>query len=244
MEPLFLGRGAGFNPMEGNTSAYFIEDKKLFLIDCGESVFGKIIELDLLKDIDEINIMITHTHSDHIGSLASLIMYCYYEKKMPVNIIKNKDLKHIPMIDMILANSGCLNGAYKYIDEEEFDNKFKLFNSIRYRETVHVKNLPCYSLTFETNQGIIYYTGDTSDINPIKELIDENKEIDKLYIDTNSLDKDNGHLYIGILDREIPYEYKNKIYCMHVNNKECIEMARGLGFNVVEVKRKEEEIEN
>ena len=41
MELKFLGRGAAFNPKEGNTSAWFIENNELFLIDCGESVYRK-----------------------------------------------------------------------------------------------------------------------------------------------------------------------------------------------------------
>ena len=87
MKLKFLGRGAAFNPKEGNTSAYFIENNQLFLIDCGESIFEKLVELDLLNDIESINLMITHTHSDHIGSLGSLVMYAYYTLKRPLNII-------------------------------------------------------------------------------------------------------------------------------------------------------------
>lgn len=57
----FLGRGSAFNPKEGNTSAYFIDNNQLFLIDCGETVFEKLVDSDLLKNIDSINLMITHT---------------------------------------------------------------------------------------------------------------------------------------------------------------------------------------
>ena len=87
MELIFLGRGAAFNPKEGNTSAYFIEGRELFLIDCGESVFSKLMELDLLNEIDRVNLLITHTHSDHIGSLGSLVMYSFYVLQKPLNII-------------------------------------------------------------------------------------------------------------------------------------------------------------
>ncbi len=45
MELTFLGRGAAFNPKEGNNSAYFIEKDELFLIDCGERIFDKLIDL-------------------------------------------------------------------------------------------------------------------------------------------------------------------------------------------------------
>ena len=65
MELKFLGRGAAFNPKEGNNSAYFIENNQLFLIDCGESIFERLFENGLLKSVESINLMITHTHYDH-----------------------------------------------------------------------------------------------------------------------------------------------------------------------------------
>lgn len=74
MDLQFLGRGASFNPKEGNNSAYFIENRQLFLIDCGESIFERLVENGLLEDVDAINLMITHTHSDHVGSLGTLAM--------------------------------------------------------------------------------------------------------------------------------------------------------------------------
>ena len=73
MELKFLGRGAAFYPVLGNTSAYDICDNNLFLIDCGETIFKKLFEKDIFNKINNIYIFITHTHSDHIGSLSSLI---------------------------------------------------------------------------------------------------------------------------------------------------------------------------
>lgn len=39
MDLKFLGCGSAFNPVYGNTSAYFIIGKHLYVIDAGESVF-------------------------------------------------------------------------------------------------------------------------------------------------------------------------------------------------------------
>ena len=44
MELKFIGRGAAFNPKEGSDSAFFVDNNRLFLIDCGESVFCKLCE--------------------------------------------------------------------------------------------------------------------------------------------------------------------------------------------------------
>lgn len=93
MELKILCRGGVFKPKEGNNSAYFIENNKLFLIDCGESIFERIIKNNLLENIETINLMITHTHSDHIGSIGTLVFYSFYVLHKPLNIILPKKCK-------------------------------------------------------------------------------------------------------------------------------------------------------
>ena len=78
----FLGRGSAFNIKDGNTAAYIKDNNTLLLIDCGETVFKEIQRRNLLEGVSDINILITHLHSDHVGSLSSLLMYCYYIKKL------------------------------------------------------------------------------------------------------------------------------------------------------------------
>ena len=95
MELSFLGRGAAFNTVESNNSAYFIDNNELFLIDCGETVFQSLINTGILEDKNNINVMITHTHSDHIGSLGSLALYAYYNLNKPLNIIMPNDQEYI-----------------------------------------------------------------------------------------------------------------------------------------------------
>lgn len=236
MELLFLGRGSAFNSYEGNTSAYFIDKNELFLIDCGESIYERIMENKLLDDINCINLMITHTHSDHIGSIGSLIMYCYYVINKKVNIIISKDcLYKNDLIDLIRI-FGCTKEMYRVIDETQFDNKHKLFNNIRFLKTEHVSQIPSYGILFDTENGLIYYSGDTKELNNISNIISSNKDIDKIYIDTTSTKTTNNvHVYIGDLNNLIPDYLKNKIYCMHVNDKKCMEMAIEYGFNIVKV---------
>ncbi|MBE6160764.1 MAG: ribonuclease Z [Firmicutes bacterium] len=237
MELNFLGRGSAFNSKEGNTSAYFIENKELFLIDCGEAVFERIIKNDVVKDIEQINVLITHTHSDHIGSLGSLIMYSYYIMKEKVNIIIPTNAKYIENIEMLLKAVGCTNDMYNYVVEDSFDNKYDIFSNIRFIETRHSDNLNCYGIVFATENGIIYYSGDTNDIDVIRSILKKNYKIDKLYIETTLLNYEgNVHLYIGFLDEVINEELKKQVYCMHVESDECIKRVRELGFNVVDIK--------
>ena len=75
----FIGRGSGYNVKEGNTSAYIIKNEVLLLIDCGEGVFKRIIEANLIDGIKEIRILITHMHGDHVGSLSSFVGFCFWK---------------------------------------------------------------------------------------------------------------------------------------------------------------------
>ena len=234
MDLIFLGRGSAFNTDEGNNSAYFIDKNELFLIDCGESIFERIIDKGLLDDINCVNVMITHTHSDHVGSIGSLIMYCYYVIHKSINIIISKDSLYKDDLINLIRIFGCTNDMYSVVYEDEFVNKYSLFNSIKYMKTNHVLQISSYGILFNTNVGALYYSGDTSDLDNISDLINSDVVIDKIYVDTTSSDvANNVHVYIGDLYELIPVDLRDKVYCMHVNDKKCIDMAIEFGFNVV-----------
>ena len=233
MKLTFTGRGAAFNPKEGNNSAYFIENNQLFLIDCGESVFEKLMTIGVLDNVDSINIMITHTHSDHIGSIGSLVMYAYYVRHFSANIILPKEAKYLENIKGILFGFGCSNDMFNFIYEDNYDNKLTAFNKVRFVETDHCDTLKCYSIVFYTDDGIVFYSGDTREFGPLKFIIDSNEEIDKIYIDTNISGNGTGHLGVDDLHNFIPNNLIDKVYCMHVNNDECIQRALNYGFNIV-----------
>lgn len=237
MELNYLGRGAACNPKEGNNSAYFIDKNQLFLIDCGESIFERFVESGLLDSVEAINLMITHTHSDHVGSLGSLVLYTFYTLHKPLNIILPE--KYLSNIEKILSCFGCTELMYNYVDEKTFDGKNETFQNIRYVETSHCDELDCYGLLFTTQNGMLYYSGDTREINTIKALIASGQLIDKLYIDTTTANyPGNVYLYIGILQDTIPEELNGRVYCMHLNNDSCVEQAKALGFNIVKTKKR------
>ena len=236
MELKFLGKGGSDNQLQGNTSAYFIENRCLFLIDCGENIFERILRKQLLNDVDKVFIFITHTHSDHVGSLGSLIFHCYFLKKIELNIVLSSNLLHYNDVKELLRIYGAREDWYRIIEPTSLKNKFNSFNKMEYMSTKHVEQIPCYGLSFDTNNGIVYYSGDTKEINNIKELISSGKKIDKIYIDCTTTNTENNvHYYIGKANEEIDDSIKNKVYCMHFNKPECIDIAKNYGFNVVEI---------
>lgn len=235
MELKFLGRGAALNPKEGNTSAYFEIKKDLFIIDCGENIFERIIEKKLLERKVSINIFVTHTHSDHVGSLGSLLTYSYYFLHKKVNIIYGNK-KHKKMIEQVLKIFGCEDHIYNFINISELSNKYKELKKVKYIETDHCDVLTSYGIVFNTQNGIIFYSGDTRELDYIIKLLNSNKKIDKIFVDVTTSDfKGNVHLFIGTLNKIIKDKDKKYIYCMHFNNSECITKALEYGFNIVEI---------
>ena len=218
MELKFLGKGAAFYPVLGNTSAYFIYDKNLFLIDCGESVFKKVYEKDLFSEIDNLYVFITHTHSDHIGSLSSLILYCSHKFDIKTKIVIPKENKYIDYIKNILDSMGVDKSDYEFINDVDLDNKYDVFDNIRYVETTHCDDITSYSILFEKDNRVIYYSGDTNELDTVKSIIHGDKNIDKIYIETCS-ERLDSHIYYEDLLEVIPKNLRDRVYCMHLDTR-------------------------
>ena len=54
----FLGRGSAFNTKEGNTAAYIKQDSHLLLIDCGENIFERMVNNNLLDGIEKVDVFV------------------------------------------------------------------------------------------------------------------------------------------------------------------------------------------
>lgn len=225
----FLGRGSAFNIKEGNTSAFFKINNELILLDCGESIFERIIDRKLLDDVNEVHILITHMNSDHIGSLSSLIYYCYYIKQILANVY----FPHGELFDM-LKIQGHREGQdckFKYIDSDK--NNFISSINVKPIRVSHMKTLNCYGYLIYIGEKLIWYSGDCSNVsNVINEY-----EIDEFYQDTCLPDYEGStHASLILLCQTIPEDKRYKVYCMHIDCDELIKKAKDAGFNVAEIK--------
>jgi len=233
MELLFTGRGAAFNTKEGNTSAYFIENEKLFLIDCGESVFAALKENQVLANIKEIYVLISHTHSDHCGSLGSLGFYCQYVLHTRLNIVVPHDDSYVQSLETLMSIFGNTKEAYQFIYEESLDHVFESFDSVRYDLTKHDDGLTCFSFVFETNCGAVFFSADTRITDNIVHFIKTHQQIDQMYMEVTDLHIPGDiHLNIEALEAVIPLEMRTKLWMMHLRGDECIARAKAAGFQI------------
>lgn len=252
----FLGRGSAFNSKEGNTSAYYITKKNnLILFDCGSTVFQKLQEKNLINGRNRIIVLVTHLHSDHIGSLSTLIEYCYYVLKNKVEVIYPDWYQ----ITKILNLLGVTQDMYKCIlncnricnDDPQVYKRVYLLQihnpeqvSFRVVPTFHVYNFKCYSyiVYFEEVNTTIYYSGDTNEelsdseqLFKCLKVIDEGHKNVFIYHDTCIADYEgNVHTPLRYLKEIIPEDKRKYVYCMHFDKDEAITQAKEAGFNVVE----------
>lgn len=218
----FLGIGGAFNVNLKNCSAFYKANKKLILIDCGESIFEEILNKNILDDIEDLTIIITHFHSDHVGSLGSLIFYSDKINIKNVNIIyPNKKA-----MNDLLKIYGVTDCNYKVYNPSEYNNFF-----IKQYLQDH-SFIEAYGYLLEFNNKRIYYSGDTKSIPEeiLKEFL--TGKISYFYQDVR-VEENNYHLSLNKLEKYIPIEHRKEVNCMHFNTQEEMDIIKDRGFSLV-----------
>lgn len=226
MDLVFIGSGSSFNPVLKSNSAYLVVENDFFLLDCGENVFGEIWEMEELRKCKHIYVLITHLHGDHVGSLGTLISYCYCVLQRKITIIHP-----VSTIVKLLDLMGIEREYYDYSHWMPVKDCGLSVASIEVRHTACMK---CFGYILKSEQESIYYSGDASEIP--EEILEEffQRKIQYIYQDTASYSKENSsHCHIRYLDENIPFEYRKYIYCMHLD--ENYETIEDKGFQVVKV---------
>lgn len=200
----FLGKGGAFDT-ETNSCAYFEYGNELYLLDVGENTFKAIKELIDNNDYKAVNILITHTHADHVNGLSTLCYYLFYIKKIPLIIKSHKKLSY--SIDYLLYINGNTKDQYSI---QELNCQTTISNSLgnlhwHYVETKHVDNLDCFGIYIIYKENKIYYSGDSKSLpNEISNKIKEG-ELTHYYQDI-SLIHYNGNVHMS-----------EKLFCENVS---------------------------
>lgn len=203
----FLGYGAAFAVKNKNTSAYIIKGNELYLFDCGESVFASIMKNNILQNISKVNIILTHFHTDHCGSLGTLVFYlsAIGLSKDSIKIIyPNKD-KLSQLIHLFNIEDECSLVCGSQIKELNL----KPVPQKHY-------NITSYGYIFLDNDKLCYFSGDTCEIPTLVLNAFLDDKIENLYIDTRLGAKNEYHITLEELKNLIPYNLRPRVICMHL----------------------------
>jgi phosphoribosyl 1,2-cyclic phosphodiesterase len=230
MELTFLGTGSAFNPEMGNTSAYFLAGKRLVLLDCGETVFSIVKDLPVYRACDEVLVLVTHLHADHVGSLGSLISYSYYLARKPVTVAHPTD-SIVSLLDLL----GVDRSVYGFLplragEEADLGGGF----AATPLEVEHVPAMRCFGYLISDGSGKTWYSGDARTIPA--EIFEglKNGSIDRIYQDAgNKGREDPTHAGLAYLEAVIPPSLRSRVVCMHLDY-DYRELLISKGFGVTE----------
>ena len=220
MEQLrFLGVGSAFNAALGTNSAFFHHGGNLYLIDCGETVFERALMANLFDGAKEIVVLITHLHSDHVGSLGTLLGYCYFILKKPATVVcPNPQLVELMRLMDIAPH------------------QYRLLSSLNEGGVravpVSAKHggLIAHSYEITLDGETFFYSGDTSELPETLVADVASGRVSRAYVDCMDAPESAGHLVMSRLESLGPNALRAKFTAMHLN-RDYADKVKALGFS-------------
>ncbi len=149
----FIGTGSMFDVGLGNASALVDLPQGRVLIDCGFTVYERLLAKSALDTVDYL--LLTHLHGDHVGSIHPLLLYWAFVRKRKITFL--------------YPTEGFKRQVTRYLktflsepeDYLSFVN-LKDIKEIGYINTKghHMPDLQTYAYFFNTEDQFIYYSGD------------------------------------------------------------------------------------
>lgn len=233
----FIGRGSAFNVVEGNTSAFIKYGKTLMLFDCGSSIFERLKTKGILEGIEEIVVVVTHTHTDHVGSLGTLIEYCRFIIHAEISVVHPNPCV-ISLLEHMLVPADWydyipINGTGEELLDLEVDWGTITLQAVK---TKHIDKVDTFGYIVDTDAESFYYSGDAYEV-PCEVLnYFFTEEIDYIYHDTCIADYDgNVHTSLRKMCETFNPAHRRYVTLMHLDEHFDIIEAKKLGFNVAEV---------
>ena len=216
----FIGIGGAFNTELGSNCAYVIENKKILFVDFGLDTFDKVVKNKLIDEVDEVYVLLTHLHGDHVGGLPTFIQYSYIGFNKRVKIINNSD-SFSKEVEKLLKITAVQKTNYEFIDVNALPFSFK----VKLRQTTHTPLLECYSIIFIEEQGKTLYTSDSNDIDYLKQAINDSSFI-KIYTEVGEYASvHTDYKLLKKMDRK-------KLILMHIESMELYKKVLKDGYEI------------
>ncbi len=251
LDLFFLGVGSAFTKQQYHTSLLAIKGEDHLLIDCGHRCPQAMHDVGL-PVTDVRNILITHSHADHIGGLEELaIMGRYFSKRRPLMVI-NETFQHLLWETSLRGGLGHNERtAHKVLTFDDFFEVKRPAKIPTYgRDTftvnvgtigikmVRTKHIPDTAPDWQSSFwscGVIiddrvFFSSDTRYDPSLVIDYDREFNFEAIFHDCQFF---NGGVHAGIDElNQLPTEIKEKLYLMHYgdNWKQFEKTAMKYGF--------------
>lgn len=193
MQVKVLGTVAPYPKGDLNCSSFLVEDdNKKVMLDAG---FGSSRTIDIMKDLKNLAIIISHYHPDHYGDLLAIANQTFIAKKLgylekPVDIYiptpnyegnKVTGNWQTPVMfpsDSLAYDFLTKSGDVNYFKFHTYDEKTKLNianMNITFKKTIHEQ--PAYSIKVDNSRESLVYSGDTGYQNNTLEEFARNSDL-------------------------------------------------------------------
>ncbi|SFC61422.1 MBL fold metallo-hydrolase [Ruminococcus albus] len=212
----FLGRGSAFHT--DNNCAFFMHEGRLVLLDCPMSAFHKMRKTgaETLAGCrpENITVLITHTHSDHIGGLGMLVHFSYFVWHIPVVVVAANDEIRQDISFVLERLDGCESSAYTIISPDGTG-----FTPVAVRHAIPLEGR-CFGWSFYIDGQQVVFTGDTCSLEPFMPYLTEGTY---LYTEVSAYNSPV-HLHIDKLRALTPELVSRniKVFIMHLDDEKSL----------------------
>lgn len=154
-EIAFIGAGGAHDIALGNSAALLRWEGQTFLLDCGFTVYPRLVEKGLIEKIDAI--CVTHLHDDHIGSLSALLYHRHFLSKLPpIPVLVGVPELYAKLYTYLHFLMGAVEQFAQLVGPEGFPDLIEAIPT----SGLHMPHMPSAAYLFKGANGYLLYSGD------------------------------------------------------------------------------------